>query len=220
MLTLLNLLSGCLAVVFTLQGNLMLVPILIGISMLADFLDGLVARALDVHSEIGKQLDSLADMVSFGVLPSIILFTFVEREWNTPLNILINLLPFLIAMFSALRLAKFNIDETQSEEFKGLATPASTLMVAGLLMANMYQNIEVTDSLVFSLSLILPILLVSNIPMFSFKLKGFSWQKAGWQYVFLAIVVLLLVVFKFLGLSLSIMAYVLINILRKFVVKQ
>lgn len=188
--------------------------------MLADFLDGLVARALNVNSEIGKQLDSLADMVSFGVLPSVILFTFIERDWDTPLNILINLLPFLIAMFSALRLAKFNIDETQSEEFKGLATPASTLMVAGLLMANLYQNIDVTDSLVFSLSLILPILLVSNIPMFSFKLKGFSWQKAGLQYVFVAIVVLLLVVFKFLGLSLSIMAYVLINIVRKFVVKQ
>jgi CDP-diacylglycerol--serine O-phosphatidyltransferase len=191
MLTLLNLLSGCLALVFTLQGNLIVVPILIGISMLADFLDGLVARALNVHSEIGKQLDSLADMVSFGVLPSVILFTFVEREWNTLLNILMNLLPFLIAMFSALRLAKFNIDETQSEEFKGLATPASTLMVAGLLMANMYQNIEVTDSLVFSLSLILPILLVSIIPMFSLKLKALSSQNAGCQYFFLALVVLL-----------------------------
>jgi CDP-diacylglycerol---serine O-phosphatidyltransferase len=219
-LTLVNLFCGSLAIVLAVKGRLDLVPFFLAISLLADFLDGLVARALKVSSAIGKELDSLADMVSFGLLPGIILFLFVERPWDAPINILVNILPFTVTLFSALRLAKFNIDETQSEEFRGLATPASTTLVAGLLLANLYQDFAVGTPLVLALSVILPVLLVSNLPMMSFKIKGFSWQAAKWHYIFLATALLLLIIFKFIGLALAVVAYVFINLVRKLATKS
>jgi CDP-diacylglycerol---serine O-phosphatidyltransferase len=218
-ITIVNLFCGCLAVIFVIKGNPEVVPYFLAVSLLADFLDGLVARLLNASSPIGKELDSLADMVSFGLLPGVILFSFIERPWDAPVNILVNILPFAVTLFSALRLAKFNIDETQSEEFRGLATPASTTLVAGLLLASLYQGFEIGEPLVLALSVVLPVLLVSNIPMLSFKIKGFSWQAAKWHYIFLATALLLLLVFKFIGLSLAVVAYVLINVVRKFATK-
>ena len=216
-LTLLNLLSGCLAIVSILQGNIQIVPTLVIICLFADFFDGMIARLLNIHSEIGKQLDSLADMVSFGVVPSIILYYFLdETGFKNP----ITFIPFLVTLFSALRLAKFNIDEAQSKEFLGLATPASTAFVVGLLMANLYQGFTVSTPLVITTSLVLPILLVINFPMFSLKVKGFSLKQAGWQYAFLILVILSLVFFKYLGICIGIVIYILMNLVRFFVAKK
>lgn len=216
-LTLLNLLSGCLAIVSILQGNIGIVPTLVIICLFADFFDGMIARLLNIHSEIGKQLDSLADMVSFGVVPSIILYFFLdETGFNNP----VALIPFAVALFSALRLAKFNIDEAQSKEFLGLATPASTAFVVGLLMASLYQDFSVSTPMVIASSIVLSILLIINFPMFSLKVKGFSLKQAGWQYAFLILAILSLVFFKYLGICVGIIIYILMNIIRFFVAKK
>lgn len=153
LITLCNLLCGCLSVVFASQGHLEWAAYLIFIATVFDFGDGLAARALKVQSEVGKQLDSLADMVTFGFAPGFLMF-----QWMVPFPSLmlkdsaldidvhdtyfvighygwIGFFAFLIPLFSALRLAKFNVDESQTSEFKGLATPANALFFAGLLLA-------------------------------------------------------------------------------------
>jgi CDP-diacylglycerol--serine O-phosphatidyltransferase len=200
-----------------LQGNINIVPTLVIICLFADFFDGMIARLLNIHSEIGKQLDSLADMVSFGVVPSIILYTFLgETGFSNP----IALLPFAVVLFSALRLAKFNINEAQSKEFLGLATPASTAFVVGLLMASLYQDFTVSAPMVIATSLVLPVLLIINFPMFSLKVKGFSLKEAGWQYAFLVLAILSLIIFKYLGICIGIIVYILMNLIRFFLTKK
>lgn len=235
-LTLLNLLSGCLALMFLFLDDVHYIPLLLVVSLLADFLDGLVARALGVSSPIGKELDSLADMVSFGVLPSMILvylmafhhsgqienFNFVSTLNNIaslPEAMLI-FLPLIVALFSALRLAKFNISENQSKEFLGLATPAATIFVIGLFLIHI-QGIQVSSLIppvwmIVGVSLILSALLVSNIPMFSFKLTGVSFQENKWQLIFVILSALLLLVFKLGAISLIVILYITLNLIRTF----
>ena len=236
-LTLLNLLCGVLAIFFLFIGNLKAIPILVCISLLADFLDGLVARALHVSSPIGKELDSLADMVSFGVLPGIIMVFLVVQslpEVNLGDNFIENLsthrslktqiiifFPLIITLFSALRLAKFNISTDQSTEFKGLATPASTIFILGLLFAHMSNN----EQLIFLnnyvllnvLSLIIALLLVSNIPMFSFKLSNFGIKENKWQIIFLGLSLILIALFQLNAIALIIVLYIVLNLIRKLI---
>ena len=217
-----------------LSGNLKWVPLLVGISLFADFLDGLVARALKVSSELGKQLDSLADMVSFGVLPGVILYVFLDDKITYiqenimdyepfyPIHVFliyfVLVSSFFLPIFSAIRLAKFNIDENQSEEFIGLATPASAMFVMGLLMQYLFESscISIYYSFTFLCltSIVLSLLMVAPIPMFSFKLKSLQWKDAGWQYVFIILSVIALVIFKFAGISVAVGIYVVLNIVR------
>lgn len=234
-LTLLNLLCGCLAIGSLFIGRSELIPYFIGISLLADFLDGLVARLLKVSSPIGAELDSLADMVSFGVLPGFLMvylsckayvgspedFSFYNGlvSISNFKSALIIFFPLLITLFSALRLAKFNVDTEQSKEFKGLATPASTIFVIGLFMI-LKDNGSLIDFmlnpwLINLISLILALLLVSNIPMFSFKLGDFSFKNNKWQIIFLVSSVLLFAFFKFVSVPLIIVVYILLNLVRK-----
>lgn len=227
-LTLLNLFCGCVAIVFALTGNLELVPWLLLVSFLADFLDGLVARALKVSSNLGAQLDSLADMVSFGVLPGVIMLAIANTQFMTTYGMdsiewysgkefypgLASLAFFIIPIFSAIRLAKFNIDDEQSTEFKGVATPAMTVFVLGLLLAFLYQDINFSFWFLCLTSVVLSLLMVVNLPMFSFKLKGFGFKDAGWQYVFIILAILSVVIFKFVGVSVAVGIYVVMNIAR------
>jgi CDP-diacylglycerol--serine O-phosphatidyltransferase len=154
-ITLLNLLCGCLAIVFAFDGNLVWSAYLVGIAAVLDFLDGFVARALKQYSEIGKQLDSLADMVTFGVVPGVVMFQifkasfFIEtytsflKTWDPvtkpnahfDYSILICSIAFLLTLFSALRLAKFNIDTRQSESFIGVPTPANAILICSFPLA-------------------------------------------------------------------------------------
>ncbi len=216
-ITSMNLLSGCFATIFALGGNFKTAFLAIIAGAICDFLDGLAARALKAYSPMGKELDSLADMVTFGVAPAIIMYRFQAEA-----NFLIYL-PLLIAVFSGLRLAKFNIDTRQTENFIGLATPSCALICGSLIYASqVYPQVE---SILISYSYIVPMislvlcyLLVCEIPMFSFKFKSLKWADNRNRFTFLAIAAALALVTLITGLHWSILvlgiftAYILINV--------
>ena len=216
-ITSMNLLSGCFATIFALNGNFKTAFLAIIAGAICDFLDGLAARALKAYSPMGKELDSLADMVTFGVAPAIIMYRFQAEA-----NFLIYL-PLLIAVFSGLRLAKFNIDTRQTENFIGLATPSCALICGSLIYASqVYPQVE---SILISyayivpmISLVLCYLLVCEIPMFSFKFKSLKWADNRDRFSFLGIAAALAIVTLITGLHWSILvlgiftAYILINV--------
>lgn len=218
-LTLVNLLSGCLAVVFAFMGRLDLMPFFVGISLLADFADGLLARVLNVKSEIGADLDSLADMVSFGFVPGLILFLLIDekmggRMLETGVINYVALIGFSVTLFSAIRLAIFNNDENQSSEFIGLATPASTVFVIGILLLEKRFDFNLIPMNYIIISIGLSILLVSKIRMFSFKFSGFTWKDSSWQYVFIGLSLLSLIWLKAASVSLIIIIYIMLSLVR------
>ena len=186
--TSLNLLSGSISIIFALKGNLELAAWFIGLAAVFDFMDGMLARLLNAKSDIGVQLDSLADMISFGLAPAMIVFQLMEKTLNKPflywfdLNVF-SLIAFSLTVFSALRLAKFNIDDQQTEDFIGLPTPANALFFASLPLVyfqaesigfGFAKNLISDYWILFSLALIFSGLLVSNIKLFSMKFKNFS----------------------------------------------
>lgn len=202
-ITSLNLLSGCVAVILSFNGDFKSALLFIIIAACFDFCDGFAARLLKAYSPLGKELDSLADMISFGLAPACIMFNKLVGLYGISTDILLSmdiaealkyLLPLLcallIAVFSALRLAKFNIDTRQSENFIGLATPSCALITGSLIYAaETYPSI---DSFFAEYTYILPIaavalslLLVCEIPMFSFKFKTFGWANNRLKYIFL-----------------------------------
>lgn len=187
-----NLIMGCVAIEFAVECNFEMALVCMIISAVFDFFDGMAARALDAHSPIGKDLDSLADMVSFGVSPALI-FSY-GMDCGITGNRFLIFLPLLIAAFSALRLAKFNIDPRQATTFIGLATPANALFVASLFCTSkFYPGIwhfwHTVPWMLGILAVGLSLLLVSEIPMFSFKFKDFTWKDNSLRFVFLGIVV-------------------------------
>jgi CDP-diacylglycerol--serine O-phosphatidyltransferase len=196
-ITLLNLLFGCAAVVFALHGQTSPAGYCIFMAAVCDFLDGLSARLFKAYSEMGKQLDSLADVVSFGVAPGALLYE--ELRVLSPCNTagcgatgwtLLLFAPFILTLFSALRLAKFNIDERQREGFLGLPTPACALLVAAFLM---YARSHVALApcinvwTVLGAVAALSALMVANLPMPAMKFKGLAWASNKLRYVFLVI---------------------------------
>ncbi len=219
--TSLNLFSGCVATVFALQGIYFWATVFIILGAVFDFFDGFLARMLDAHSIIGKDLDSLADDITFGLAPSAIMFSlFKEYPYVTEIGALIvPYFAFLIAIFSALRLAKFNNDARQTKSFMGLPTPANALLIAGMAnapqasflwmdwpeFAMIWQCPGVGISVLLILTGTVCYLLVSEIPMFSLK------QKGKLQYTFIAICALLILLSGFLGLAVSMAAYITIS---------
>ena len=193
MITLGNLLCGCGAIVSSLvYGDFTLALIFVVASAVCDFFDGFTARLLRQYSDIGVQLDSLADMVSFGVAPSAMMFAFALDaptlfELNDVVAHIIVYVPFIMAAFSALRLAKFNIDDSQHETFEGLPTPANALFCASFVYAALYSGKAVEVEWIALISVVMAALLVSPIRMFSFKLKSFGWSKNKSLYIFLAL---------------------------------
>jgi len=188
-ITSLNVFFGSLAIIAALQDNLTMVLWCIGVSLVADFFDGFAARLLNVSGPMGKELDSLADMVSFGLLPGVLAYKLLLAQ-NMPSNGFFTLafFGFLITVFSAVRLAKFNLDTRQTENFIGLNTPATTMFVLGLSIMQAYspwfQNLMSNQTwILFVLILILSILLVSEFPMFSLKLKNFKWVSNKYRYL-------------------------------------
>ncbi len=189
-ITSLNLLSGCFATVYALNGNFKCAFLFIIAGAVFDFCDGLAARALKAYSPMGKELDSLADMVTFGVAPAMILYRFQAES-----GFLIYL-PLLIAVFSGLRLAKFNIDTRQSENFNGLATPSCALICGSLIYAaqtypQLAGFLTAYSYIVPMLALVLCYLLVCEIPMFSFKFKNLKWADNKVKFSFLICAVLI-----------------------------
>lgn len=205
-LTCCNLICGCLGIVFLLEDRGIPAAYFVWAACVFDFFDGFVARLLKVSSPIGKELDSLADVVSFGVLPSMVMYKLIGA--NTELEAL-PYIGFSIVAFSALRLAIFNLDTRQSDSFIGLNTPANTLFISSLPLlpesigAWLYQPwLLVAITLVFSL------LLVSSIPIFALKFKNFSWKENKIRFTFLILSVVLIVIFKVVAIPLIILSYI------------
>lgn len=219
-LTLINLLAGCGALVSLFNYEADRVIYFMSISLVADFFDGMAARKLNINSPIGKELDSLADVISFGVVPSAIFYFLLNNSFRATAvgdiekTAFAAAFPaFLIAAFAALRLAKFNTDERQTQGFIGLATPAATLFVVGLLEIYLHNSFGLSKTLSNSLILygliaVLCYLMIAEIPMFSFKFKNFKVAENKVQIGFIAISALLLVFFQTVAFPLIIILYI------------
>lgn len=215
-LTCLNLFSGCIATVMAFEANFSLALLFIVISAAFDFFDGLAARALGAHSVIGKDLDSLADDISFGVAPSAVVFSLLSEMWAGESGIMAYLpyLAFLIAVFSGLRLAKFNNDTRQTTSFIGLPVPANALFWASLVVGlHDYLVSSVHPLLLLGLVCLSSWLLVSEIPMFSLKFKNLSWKDNKVSFIFLLVCIPLLAILHIPGIAAAIVWYILISLL-------
>jgi CDP-diacylglycerol--serine O-phosphatidyltransferase len=199
---------------------------LIFIAAIFDVLDGLSARLLHVSNPIGKQLDSLADVVSFGLVPGIFMMMLMQKSipsishQNDFIGRGISLFPFIITIFSALRLAKFNIDTRQTDSFIGLPTPANTLLIISLplILAHDQFNLKsiiLNPYFILSLSALSSYLLVSNLPLFAIKLKSLSWSSNRYQYTLIIISIILLLTLKFVAIPLIILFYILLSLIKK-----
>lgn len=209
-LTLLNLLSGCVGVATLWLGPVDRAIWFVVISCVFDFLDGFAARALGVTSSIGKELDSLADMVSFGVLPSLVMVRLIETISPS------DYLPYAglsLALFSALRLAKFNIDETQHDSFIGLPTPANALFITSLAYLRSPWDVVISqDVFLVGITAVFSFLLVSPWPLFALKFKTYAWRDNRLKFTFLAFSVFLLAVWQFAALPFVILTYVAVSL--------
>ncbi len=224
-LTLINLFIGCLSIVSAFEGNLLMAGYLILLAAVFDYLDGFSARLLKAYSPLGKELDSLSDLVSFGVAPSVIVFHLLKdalgltaNEGLLTGNVLLAI-PFLIAVFSSLRLAIFNLDTRQTTSFIGLPTPANAIFIVGLVLGlnspfgAWFEMVTSSSTALIVLAFVLSALLVSPIPMFSLKIKSFS-LKDNWRQLILVVFTLVaILVFGRASLSLIILVYLSISIL-------
>jgi len=216
-ITCLNLFSGCIACVMAFNGNFMLAALFVYIAALFDFLDGLAARALNAYSPIGKQLDSLADCISFGFAPGIIMFCVLSS-----VDFSSNYVPFvafIIPVFSALRLAKFNIDENQTSSFIGLPTPANAIFWASLASSLPLFFLNYGIFLIL-LIFLFSYLLVSKLPMFSLKFNSLKWKDNAVRYIFIFLTLLILILGGLTFLYLVIVLYILISVIMTFVCKN
>ena len=180
-ITSLNLFSGCIAAYLGFSGQYGWAFFFILLSALFDFLDGFAARLLKAYSPVGKELDSLADVVSFGLTPGAMVFSVLRQS---DLHVLLPYAAFLIPVFAALRLAKFNLDERQATSFLGLPVPANAIFWGGLLYS--YAPFFAEEPwLLCALVLLFCILMIAEVPMFSLKVKGLAWKANKVQYVYL-----------------------------------
>lgn len=212
-ITCLNLFSGCIGVLMALRGDYQSVAICVLASGIFDFFDGMVARLLHVKSAIGKELDSLADMVSFGFLPAVIMFTLLQKA--LPESPYVPYVAFIVCVFSALRLAKFNIDERQTTDFIGLNTPMNTFYVLSLpFIAEVYPEIIYQPVFLIASAVLTSLLLVSEIRLFSMKLSNLTWAENKFKFLFLILAVILLALFKFMALPLILISYFIFSFLH------
>jgi CDP-diacylglycerol--serine O-phosphatidyltransferase len=224
-LTSLNLVCGCLSIIAALNGELTTASVYIGAAAVLDFFDGFVARALKAHSEIGKQLDSLADVVSFGVAPGMIFYVLSGQCFSAS-GFCVNMyLPFLIPVFSALRLAKFNIDTRQSDSFIGVPTPANAMFIASIpfIMANDTFGLAWLFGHQYFL-IVFPFIsaymLVAELPLLALKFKSFGWSGNQYRYILIIASVLSVALFQYLGIALAIVLYILISVIYNIQQKQ
>ena len=212
-----NLISGCIATVFAFNGQFALALLWIVAGAVFDFFDGMTARLLHVSSPIGKELDSLADDVTFGVAPSAMVFYELSAmDYPTvmePLRPYIPFFAFIMAAFSALRLAKFNLDERQTTSFIGLPTPANALFWGSLLVgaSQWLESSPVNAPLLMLMVLLSCYLLVSEIPMFALKFKQWGWKGNEVKYIFVATAAALIILLGVKGIAVVIAWYVLLS---------
>jgi len=240
-ITLLNVFCGCLAVIFAVKNQLEIAAFFVFLGIFFDFFDGLAARLLKVQSELGLQLDSLADMITSGVVPGIVMYQLFNRaldihekvndghSWSDTWHWFQNevhilpLLGLLITLASAYRLAKFNIDENQTSSFIGLPTPANTLLIVSFPLILAYQDITVIDVhaiilnkwFLITMTLLSSYLLNAKISLFALKFKDWSFKNNMVKYIFIIFSMLLMVILQFVAIPIIIILYVLISLLKK-----
>ncbi len=234
----LNMLCGTIAAIFAVQGNLIMAALFVGLGIFFDFFDGLAARALKVKSEVGLQLDSLADMITSGLVPGIVMYQLFLRalpgtndptadswsadaastwlEWNIPFMAILGL---LIVVASGYRLAKFNVDERQTDSFIGLPTPANAMLILSLPLILVYQPHPMAVSLILNewflvgLTLFSCYMLNAEIPLFALKFSDWSFKLNKLRYSFIGFCLLMIVFFQFIAIPLIIASYILLSII-------
>src|SRR6478609_7729066 len=218
-ITLLNLLSGCVALVFAVDMNFEMAFYFVALGIFFDFFDGFFARLLKVSSPLGLQLDSLADMVTSGVVPGFVMFKLLSQTSEAGSCMWLPYFGFIITLGSCYRLANFNIDTRQTDSFIGLPTPANCLFILSLplIIRNseslMVQEVLLNPYVLIAISLLSAYILNAEIPLFSLKIKKFNLKGNLLQIVFLSLSILLLVFFQYLGIALVILVYVLMSVL-------
>lgn len=212
-LTCANLFSGCIGVVFAFKGDLNIAAYAVLISGICDFFDGFAARLLHVKSPIGKELDSLADMVSFGFLPGVVMFQLLtQSDFSSPY---LPYLGFMMTIFSALRLAKFNIDTRQTEDFIGLNTPMNTLFIVSLpFIQKDYPALLGSSILLVAITVIMSFLLTSEIRIFSLKFSSFKWEPNKIKFIFLILSAILVAFMQFAAVPFVLVLYIALSLLH------
>jgi len=236
--TLLNLFCGSIAVIFAVNGFLVTASFFAFLGIFFDFFDGLLARKLNAQSELGLQLDSLADMVTSGLVPGIVmfqLFNFIDSNNWFPYDYMdtvsftqsflsSNFTPFiglLITLASAYRLANFNIDENQTDSFIGLPTPANTLLILSFPLIMEFQNNDIMNSIILNKWFLIAVTLVScyllnaNMKLLALKFKTWNFQDNAARYILVLLAAIFLIIFQFAAIPLIILAYIIISILNK-----
>lgn len=236
-ITSLNLLCGCVAIMFAVSGDLVSASFFAFAGIFLDFFDGLAARVLNAQSQVGLQLDSLADVVTSGVLPGIVMVQLLsEALTGTSLDIstifsdtanstsIESYLPFiglLIAVASGYRLAKFNVDTRQTTSFIGLPVPANTLLILSLPLIISFQagqqitEVILTPWFLIIITIVSCVLLNAEIPLFGLKFKTWNFKDNAVRYLFLIASILLLVVLKFIAIPIIIFSYILVSLFWK-----
>ncbi|WP_460219680.1 CDP-alcohol phosphatidyltransferase family protein [Psychroserpens sp. MEBiC05023] len=241
-ITLLNLLSGSIAVIFAVHNNFVAAALFVFLGIFFDFFDGLLARKLGVQSDLGVQLDSLADMVTSGLVPGIVMYKLISMSINAPEIVTqknwsssfsfsnidiapIAVIGLFITLASGYRLAKFNIDEDQQSYFKGLPTPANTLLVMSLPLIVEFQNSSLVTSLILNqwflivFTLISCFLLTSNMKLLALKFKDFSFNNNSYRYILIVSAIVLLVLFHFIAIPFIIVLYIILSLLDNLTTK-
>lgn len=239
--TLLNLFCGSVAVLFAVNGNMIATSFFVFLGVFFDFFDGLLARKLNVQSELGLQLDSLADMVTSGLVPGIVMYKLFELtlgvgnvdlaasnvEWNTTVywnglkHSLLPLLGLLITLASAYRLAVFNISTNQSDSFIGLPTPANALLILSFPLILEYQNNDLINSIILNKWFLIAVTLLScyllnaKIKLIALKFKTWNFKDNIARYLLIILAIILLILFKFSGVPLIILLYIFLSLVSK-----
>lgn len=228
---------GCVAVLFAVSGDLIIASVFAFLGIFFDFFDGLAARLLKAQSEIGLQLDSLADVITSGVVPGVVMFQLLNLSifghmqtlteifsldgWNVSFNNYLPLLGLMIVIASAYRLAKFNVDTRQTSGFIGLPTPANTLLILSLPLILEFQFSDLAETIILNkwfligMTLLSCVLLNAEIPLFALKFKTWDFKSNAVRYVFLLLCVVLLVFLKFLAIPFIILIYILLSMFWK-----
>jgi CDP-diacylglycerol--serine O-phosphatidyltransferase len=227
--TMLNLFCGCIALVFVSNSDFKLAFFFVCLGIFFDFFDGFFARKFGVAGPLGVQLDSLADIVTSGVVPGYVMYqmlmdsrVFLVLEWY---HIALPFLGFIITLGACYRLAKFNIDERQSDSFIGLPTPANALFIMSipLILENTHQGLMISDTIKIGLviiSFLSAYIMNAEIPLFSLKIKDFSFNKYKLQIMFVAIAVIMLIFIQILAVPIIILLYVLLSVINNFFPKK
>ncbi|MDG1269719.1 MAG: CDP-alcohol phosphatidyltransferase family protein [Ulvibacter sp.] len=236
-ITSLNLLCGCVAIMFAVSGDLVSASFFAFAGIFLDFFDGLAARVLNAQSQVGLQLDSLADVVTSGVLPGIVMVQllsealtgtsldisaiFSDTANNTSIESYLPFIGLLIAVASGYRLAKFNVDTRQTTSFIGLPVPANTLLILSLPLIISFQagqqitEVILTPWFLIIITLVSCVLLNAEIPLFGLKFKTWNFKDNAVRYLFLIASILLLVVLKFIAIPIIIFSYILVSLFWK-----